>query len=70
MSADSTLPRVKYKIEQYAFRPDLICKDFYGSLDYYGLFLLTCGAKINEFWRGNVLYLIPPETLSTLISLV
>ena len=68
MSADPTISRVKYKIEQYAFRPDLICKDFYGSMDYYGLFLLTCGVKIDDFWRGNILYLIPPDVLATVIS--
>jgi len=68
ISSDPSSERVSYKIEQYEYRPDLICKDFYGSLDYYGLFLLTCGAEIDDFWIGNVLHLIPRGTLNTFIA--
>ena len=68
LSADPSIARVPYRIEQFAFRPDLICEDFYGSMDFYGLFLLTCGAKISDFWLGNVLYLIPKGTLSMFVS--
>lgn len=70
LAADPSIERVPYRIEQYAYRPDLICKDFYGSLEYYGLFLLTCGARISDFWLGNVLYLIPKRTLNLFISTI
>jgi hypothetical protein len=70
LSADPSVERVPYKIEQYEYRPDLICKDFYGSTDYYGLFLLTCGVEIDDFQLGNILYLIPKGTLNTFIASV
>ena len=70
ISADSSIERVPYKIEQFEYRPDLICEDFYGSIDYYGLFLLTCGAEIDDFQLGNILYLIPKGTLNTFIASV
>lgn len=70
LASDSSILRVPYRIEQYEYRPDLICKDYYGSLDYYGLFLLTCGAEIDDFWLGNVLYLIPKGILNTIVASV
>lgn len=67
LAADSSIEREPYRIEQYEYRPDLICKDFYGSIDYYGLFLLTCGAEISDLWLGNIIYLIPKSILNTFI---
>lgn len=70
LASDPSAVRVPYKIEQYEFRPDLICKDFYGSLDYYGLFLLTCGVELEDLWLGNVIYLIPKGILNMFIASV
>ena len=67
LSEDPSIERIPYRIEQYEYRPDLICKDFYGSLDYYGLFLLTCGVSIDDFWLGNIIYLIPKGILNTFV---
>ena len=70
MSADPTYERIPYRIEQYEYRPDLICLDFYGSLDYYGLFLLTSGVTVEDLWIGNIIYLVPKGDLNTFISMV
>lgn len=68
LALDPSIVRVPYEIEQYEYRPDLICKDFYGSLDYYGLFLLTCGIELEDFRLGNTIYLIPKGILNTFIA--
>lgn len=62
--------REEYLIKKYEYRPDLISKDFYGSDDYYGLFLLTSGATLEDYWKGNILHLIPKRLIDVALDIV
>lgn len=68
--SQSEIEREEYKIKKYAYRPDLISRDYYGDSKYYGLFLLTCNADFDDFRLGNTLYLIPKSTLDKIIAML
>lgn len=64
---NTTEPKEKYEITVYEFRPDLICKDFYGSESYYGIFLLQTKKLITEFRKGVILELLPKSVVDNII---
>jgi len=64
---NTTEPKEKYEITVYEFRPDLICKDFYGSESYYGIFLLQTKKLLTEFSKGTVLELLPKSVVDNII---
>ena len=64
---NTTETKEKYEITVYEFRPDLICKDFYGSESYYGIFLLQTKKLITEFRKGVILELLPKSVVDNLI---
>lgn len=64
---NSTEPKEKYEITVYEFRPDLICKDFYGSEDYYGIFLLQTKKLLTGFKKGVILELLPKSAIDNII---
>ncbi len=70
LSGISEEDREEYLIQRYEYRPELIAKDFYGSEDYYGLFLLTSGATLRDLWKGNILHLIPKNLIDRALNLV
>lgn len=57
----------KYEITVYEFRPDLICKDFYGSESYYGIFLLQTKKLLTDYRKGVILELLPKSVVDNLI---
>lgn len=59
--------REQYEITVYEFRPDLICKDFYGSESYYGIFLLQTKKPLTEFKKGVILELLPKSVIDNII---
>lgn len=61
--------RETYIISKYPYRPDLICREYYGSSSYYGIFLITCGKSLSEMALGTKLRLIPKSTVDRLIGL-
>lgn len=68
--SENDFDRVRYVIRTYEYRPDLISADFYGSTEYYGLFLLTCGVSIDDMKYGKILYLLPKSTLDFIIKMI
>lgn len=60
--------REEYEITVYEFRPDLICKDFYGSEKYYGIFLLQTNMLLTDFRKGVILKLLPKSIVDNLVK--
>ena len=57
--SDPSIERECYTITNYAYRPDLIAREFYGDTKYLGILYLTCGIDLDSYSQGTVLSLIP-----------
>ena len=68
MLRDKYKERVPYEIRTYEYRPDLIAKDIYGSENYTGLFLLTCGVGLSGLKKGAVLSILPKDVVDNIIA--
>lgn len=64
---DPSLPKEEYEIKTFEYRPDLIAKDFYGSVGYEGLLMIQTGSTLLNFQKGVTLELIPKNNLDTLL---
>ena len=64
---DPGLPREQYEIKTFEYRPDLIAKDFYGSVDYESLLMIQTGSTLTNYKKGTTLTLIPKSNLDTLL---
>jgi hypothetical protein len=60
--------RMKYVIDTFEYRPDLIAQEVYGSTDFQGLLMFQCKLKIEDYVKGKILYLIPGTLLSSIID--
>lgn len=65
--ASPDLNKVPYQITVYEYRPDLIAQDFYGSVDYLGILMAQLGIGLDSLTKGTILYLIPKDTIETLL---
>lgn len=65
---DTSIDRVDYEITTHQYRPDLIAKDFYGSVDFTGLVLLQARRGLETFTKGSIIQLIPPQILNTILE--
>ena len=64
---DPGLPREEYEIKTYEYRPDLIAKEVYGSVDYEGLLMIQTGSTLTNLQKGVTLMLIPKANLDALL---
>lgn len=64
---DPSVTRVSYMITRYEYRPDLIAKDIYGSVNYCSLLMSQCRISIDGYVRGVVLRIIPKDYLDKII---
>ena len=60
--------RVPYEIRTFEYRPDLIAKDIYGSDNYTGIFLLTCGVGLSGLKKGAILSILPKDVIDNIIA--
>lgn len=66
---DPKLSRSSYVIEKHPYRPDLIAKDFYGSVDYSDFVVLATGESgIDALSTGSTLSLVTKSELDKLIN--
>lgn len=65
---DPSIQKDYYEITVYEYRPDLIARDFYGSVNYTGLLFLQSGLILSDFTKGTVLSLIPKNILDNIIK--
>ena len=65
---DSGIEKEKYLITTNSYRPDLICENYYGSLNYLGIMMMTTSLELESFKKGNILNLIPKETIDSIIN--
>ena len=63
-----SLNRVDYLINNFELRPDLIAKDFYGSDEYTAILIIQTGAKLEDLVKGNILHLLPKETVDAILN--
>ena len=66
--SDPEIEKVPYEIKTYAFRPDLIAIDFYGSSDYLPYVLLSSGIGLEQYRKGTIIKLIPKEIINNIIN--
>ena len=64
---DPSLPREQYEIKTYEYRPDLIAKEVYGSVDYQGILMIQTGSTLTNFKKGVTLTLISKSALDSLL---
>ena len=65
---DPTITRIKYKITNFEYRPDLIAKDIYGSEDYMAIFLVQVEGGIDSLQKGNYLSVVPKEVVDAILE--
>ena len=63
-------PKVRYLIRTFEYRPDLIALDIYGSVDYMGFLLITCGTGLESYAKGNVIEVLPKSTIDLMINII
>lgn len=66
--SDPTIQREEYKILNGQYRPDLIAKNYYNDYSYMGLLILQVGLPLSAYTVGRTLYLIPKDTLDSILS--
>lgn len=66
--SDPSYARETYEITAYEYRPDLIAKDFYGSVDYLGILMIQTKLTLEDYKRGVVLKLIPKQAVDILLK--
>jgi hypothetical protein len=65
---DAYNERETYEVRTFEYRPDLIAKDIYGSEEYMGLLMLTCGVGIEGLYKGARISIIPKEVLDEILQ--
>lgn len=65
--SNSDIAKTPYQITVYEHRPDLIAQEFYGSVDYLGILMVQIGLGLEDLTKGTILYLIPKDTIDTLL---
>lgn len=65
---DAYNERETYEIRTFEYRPDLLAKDIYGSEDYAGLLMLTCGVGLEGLYKGARISIIPKETIDEILQ--
>ncbi len=66
--SDPNISRVDYTITVSEYRPDLIAKDFYGSVDYLPYVILSAGLGLEQYRKGAVISLVPKDILDSFIK--
>lgn len=65
---NQSLTRENYLITVHEYRPDLIARDYYGSVSYMGILLAQTKMTVDQFKKGVVLSLLPKTTIESIIS--
>ena len=68
MLANPELERKVYEITVYAYRPDLIANEFYGSPKYAGLVILQSGVGLAGLKRGNKILLLSKDSIQSILN--
>ena len=66
--SDPTIEKNLYEINLYEYRPDLIAKDFYGSVEYLPYVLISSGMSLDQLKKGTVIKLIPKKILDNILK--
>lgn len=62
------LDKEDYLIKTFEYRPDLIAKDIYGSSDYMGILVLTCGISLENYEKGRIIQVIPKTKIDYILK--
>ena len=60
--------RVLYKITTKSYRPDLIAKYIYGSIDYLPFLLIACASGLSYYTKGNTISIFPKDVIDKVIA--
>lgn len=64
----NVVDRLYYTITNYEYRPDLICKEIYGSEDYLTIFLMLSGMSTEDFTKGSTVPYINKNVLDSIME--